>query len=131
MHAVLQDLRTDLTRRGFDTLNRVMVPLVKAGVGTPPPIGLGLVVLETTGRVSGKPRQVPLVATRFGNQVNVSTVRGQSQWVKNLQAQPNGAIWVDGRKREATACVEPGPLNVASLSLDQDESAKRSEAKNP
>ncbi|HUW01685.1 MAG TPA: nitroreductase/quinone reductase family protein [Acidimicrobiales bacterium] len=117
MRNFLDDLRSTVTRKGFGALNRVAVPAVKAGLGSPLPIGLGLVVLETTGRVSGEPRQVPLVATRWGQSINVSTVRNKSQWVKNLQAQPDASVWVGGRKRDATSTVETGPLNRVSLAL--------------
>ncbi len=111
--------QADFTRTAFRTLNSVVLPTVKAGIGSPFPIGAGLVVLETTGRKSGKPRQVPLVATRCGKRVDVSTVRGDSLWIKNLQANPKASVWVGGRKRTATATsIEPGPLTVATLTLD-------------
>lgn len=113
----LTELRRRATRQGFRSLNRIVVPAVKAGFGSPLPIGPGLVVLETTGRSSGKPRQLPLVATRIGSHVSVSTVRSNSQWVKNLQAEPQASVWVGGHKRPGTAKVETGRLNVADLTL--------------
>ncbi|MGI9604415.1 MAG: nitroreductase/quinone reductase family protein [Acidimicrobiales bacterium] len=113
----LDDLRRSATQRGFRALNKVVVPAVKAGLGSPLPAGLGIVVLETTGRVSGEPRQVPLLATRLGRWVNVSTVRRPSQWVKNLEAQPEVSVWVGGRKRDATGTADTGLLTTANLRL--------------
>lgn len=117
MPTTLHDVRRLATQRGFRALNRIVLPAVKAGIGSPLPLGAGLVVVETTGRTSGLPRQVPLVAARLGSTVAVSTVRSNSQWVKNLQADPRASIWVGGRKRPGTATVETGRLNVATLSL--------------
>ncbi len=95
-----------------------MVPLVRAGVGSPLPLGFGLVVLETTGRRSGVVRPVPVVAFRAGRRVTVSTVRADSQWVKNLEAGSDAAIWRNGTRREVTADVQRGPLNVVTLNED-------------
>lgn len=110
-------LRRSATREGFAALNRVVKPVVKAGLFSPLPIGAGLVVLETTGRKTGRKREVPLVAVRFGDRVNVSTVRSRSLWAKNIEADENVSVWVGGRKREATGVVDEGPLTVAELSL--------------
>ncbi len=110
-------IRRELTKQGFRALNTVALPLVRAGVASPPPLGVGLVVLETTGRVSGQPRQVPLVAVRRCDRVDVSTVRSSSQWVRNIEAQPEAAVWLNGRKRTVTSAVTTGPLTVANLTL--------------
>jgi hypothetical protein len=96
----------------------VVIPAVKAGIGSPLPIGAGVVVVETTGRVSGEPRDVPLLATRFGRRVVVSTVRSNSQWAKNMSADSGVAVWVSGRKRPASGDVDQGVLTTASLQLD-------------
>ncbi len=84
-------------------------------MGSPLPIGFGLVVLETTGRSSGATRSVPVVAFRAGRHVTVSTVRPDSQWVKNLEAEPDAALWRNGTRREVTADVQRGRLNVVTL----------------
>ena len=107
--------RPDLTQTAFRTLNRFVRPLVKAGVGSPLPVGLGAVVLESTGRVSGKTREVPVLGVRIGDKVIVSTVRGDSQWLKNLEADSDAGVWYCGKRHDATASVRRGPLNVVTL----------------
>ena len=113
----MRSLRNDLTKTAFRTLNRFVVPLAKAGVFSPFPVGAGVVVLETTGRTSGLPREIPLLATRFGDRVTVSTVRTSSQWMRNLEADSAAGVWLHGRRREATASVSAGALSVARLDL--------------
>jgi hypothetical protein len=109
---------SDISREIFSRVNRLVKPLVKAGLGSPLPIGLGAVVLESTGRKSGLPREVPLLGVRLGDRVVVSTVRDNSQWVKNLEANDQAAVWFCGRRRSATASVSRGPLNLVTLDAD-------------
>ncbi|MFT7475175.1 MAG: hypothetical protein ACI81L_002112 [Verrucomicrobiales bacterium] len=105
----------DISKAVFRNVNRVVKPLVKVGLGSPLPIGLGAVVLESTGRVSGEPREVPVLGFRVGNRVLVSTVRSGSQWLKNLEADDQAAVWFCGKRRDATASVRRGPLNIVTL----------------
>ena len=115
----VRNLLDQTSSAGFAALNAVVRPLLKLGVGSPCPLGSGLVVLETTGRTSGEKREVPLVATRIGDRVFVSTVRRRSQWVRNLEATPAAEVWVAGRKRSVTAngTVRRGPFDIATLAL--------------
>jgi hypothetical protein len=112
--------RADLTQRGFAALNSIVRPAVQAGAGNPLPVGAGPVVLETTGRRSGLTRRVPLLATRLGDTLNVSTVRSNSSWLRNIESDGDVAVWLGGQRRPATASVARGPLNVVRIELAAD-----------
>lgn len=113
----MTECRERLARAGFERLNRWVRPAVKAGVANPLPVGAGAVVLETTGRISGKPRMVPVLATRLGDRLDVSTVRSDSQWLRNIEAGGDTAVWLGGHRRPVDAEVKRGPLNVVQLEL--------------
>ena len=95
-----------LERDFFRVLNAVVEPAVRRGLGSPRFAPAGLIVLETVGFKSGLTRRTPLVATRLGRYVFVSTFRGdRSFWVKNLQKQPRAHYFLGGRLRETKAFV--------------------------
>jgi deazaflavin-dependent oxidoreductase (nitroreductase family) len=105
-------------------LNQTLEPWLKLGLWNPPGVGPGVVLLEVLGRRSGQPRTLPLVGTRVGDRVFVSTVRARSQWLRNLTAAGHARLWLCGRVRRAELqSLLPAPFagapSVAVLRLDQ------------
>lgn len=100
----------------FRAFNSLVGPFTKRGIGAPPVVGIGTVTVATTGRRSGRAHEVPLAAARLGDTVVVSTVRRNSEWVRNLESDPTTTIWLDGCARQAEASVQRLPgLTVATL----------------
>jgi deazaflavin-dependent oxidoreductase (nitroreductase family) len=90
---------------------RVMNPLARRLAGIAP----FWVVLETTGRRTGKPHQTPLAR---GPQQDGTTwliaVHGRhSAWVKNVEARPDVRIRIRGRWMAGTATVLPWDEAIA------------------
>ena len=106
-----------LRRTVLPTVDRTVRPLVRRGVLRVPPIGAGVVLVETEGRRSGELREVPLLAARVGDRVVVSTVRPTSDWVRNLDADDAPEVWLNGRRRRARAQVWGGGPSLAVLHL--------------
>ena len=116
----MEALATDfemIERRVFRTLNSIARPLIQLGVGSPCLTPLGLVVLETRSRTTGRTHSTPLWTLRAGHLLVVSTVRtGRSHWLQNLRERPEVAVWLGGRRRPFVASpVESSPLAVAIL----------------
>lgn len=89
----------------FGLLNRIAEPLIRSGFGSPGLWPCGAVVLETTGRRTGRRIDVPVLATLVTDLAVAATVRPRSQWIANLAAQPRVHYWLAGRRRPATALV--------------------------
>jgi deazaflavin-dependent oxidoreductase (nitroreductase family) len=94
----------------FQTLNRFAEPLAEAGCFSPEFWPTGLILLETTGRRSGRKHRTPVLAMMMDDHVIVRTFRGErSEWFKNLRANPDVSYWAGGAKKRARATVHaPG-----------------------
>ncbi len=102
----------------FAALNAVARPLVQRGVGSPCLTPVGLVVLEHRGRKTGATHATPLWAVRVGQQLLVSTFRGQrSQWMQNLDKTPETHVWLGGRRREFHASLARARGEAAAATL--------------
>lgn len=65
-------------------------------------------LLETTGRKSGQPRRTPLGGRLVGDEFwFVSEFGEQSQYVRNIQADPRVRVRLRGRWRSGTAHLVP------------------------
>ena len=65
-------------------------------------------LLETTGRKSGQPRRTPVGGSRVGDQFwFVSEFGEKSQYVKNIQANPQVRVRLNGRWHNGTAHLVP------------------------
>ena len=89
----------------FSGFNQLAEPLIRAGLGNPVLWPTGTIVVETVGRKTGRKINLPVLATRIGEFVVFSTVRRNSQWVKNLAAAPEVRYWLAGQPRQANAFV--------------------------
>jgi deazaflavin-dependent oxidoreductase (nitroreductase family) len=91
--------------------NRV-IHLVAAGRG---PAGVVL-VLTTTGRRSGLPRQTPLQYEQVDDDFYIASARGpQADWFRNLQADSRVEALVGGRQFTAQAEAVTDPLRIADF----------------
>jgi deazaflavin-dependent oxidoreductase (nitroreductase family) len=84
---------------------RLLNPLVRAAAraGLPLP---GYVLLETTGRRSGEPRQVPVGKALEGDTLWIVAEHGlRAAYVRNIQANPRVRVRIWRRWRHGTAQV--------------------------
>jgi len=98
-------------------LNSVVEPIAREGCFSPSSWPTGLILLETTGRRSGKLRQTPVLAMQMDGHLIVRTFRGErSDWFKNLRANPEVSYWSGGDKQRALAqAYTPGEESATGM----------------
>jgi len=78
-------------------------------ISSGPMAGTRLLVLTTTGAKSGQSRRVLLFFSQDGaDYVIAGTASGATEdpaWLRNLEANPNPSVEVDGRQFQATATI--------------------------
>jgi deazaflavin-dependent oxidoreductase (nitroreductase family) len=73
-------------------------------------------LLETTGRKSGQPRRTPLGGKRIGNEFwFVSEFGQQSQYIRNIEADPRVRVRLRGKWLSGTAHLVPDDDAAARL----------------
>jgi deazaflavin-dependent oxidoreductase (nitroreductase family) len=106
-----------MDRRRVSTLlsARLFNPVVKAatnaGLSLP-----GIAILETTGRVSGQPRRIPVVRSLEHDTCWIVAEHGRrAAWVRNVEADPSVRVRLGRRWRTGTAHVMPDDDTGARL----------------
>lgn len=100
---VLEPQALETMRRGFNRMNRFMVPLWRLGLGRLMdrwPEGAGqLLVLEHVGRRSGTHYRTPVDFSRVGDDLYCVAAFGEkTHWYRNILAAREFAVWLpDGR----------------------------------
>lgn len=85
----------------FKRLNALVVPGLKRGRGSPGRMPAGLLLLDVVGRKSGAAYPTPVFAVALDEDFLVGSVRGQSQWIRNLAAADKVSFWLRGDLHEA------------------------------
>jgi deazaflavin-dependent oxidoreductase (nitroreductase family) len=89
-------------------------PQLAYALGLGPLIGHLILLLTTTGRVTGKPRVTPLQYENDGNVILVGASRGlKSDWVRNILANPLVEVRVRSHRFQGTAEVITDPIKIA------------------
>ena len=102
-------------------------PFVKAASNTGVPLP-GIVILETIGRKSGRPRRTPVGKAVDGDTLWIVAEHRKGSYVRNIEANPGVRVRVGRRWRTGTAHVLPDDdwrerqrgmpsLNAASVRL--------------
>ena len=100
---ILEPQVLEAMRRGFNLMNKGMVPLWRLGLGRMMnswPEGAGqLLVLEHVGRRSGAIYRTPVDFSRVGDDLYCVAAFGEkTHWYRNILAAPEIAVWLpDGR----------------------------------
>ena len=96
-----------MTKRRASTFftAKILNPLVRAAVRLGLPLPL-VVILETRGRKSGQPRQIPVGKTLDGDTLWIVAEHGRkAAYVKNIEADPHVRVRIGRRWRSGVAHV--------------------------
>lgn len=95
-------------RLGAATVNKVSVAILKSGIPIPPLTQHTAIVVEHTGRRSGRKYLTPMGYVKAsGDRLHVVAEHGdRADWVRNALEAPV-KLWIAGRRFEATARMRP------------------------
>ncbi len=94
--------------------SQLMRFLYRAGLG--PMIGRLVLLLTTTGRKTGLPRETPLQYEEIGGVIYVASARGtKADWFRNILANPCVKVRIKSREYEAVAEPVTDPCRIADF----------------
>ncbi len=104
--------RSTFIWRMMRRISRFVIRQVAAGRGP----ARVVLVLTTTGRKSGLPRQTPLQYEQVGDDYYIGSARGpQADWFRNLRVTPSVTVLVGGKELNAQAEAVTDPLRIADF----------------
>jgi deazaflavin-dependent oxidoreductase (nitroreductase family) len=90
----------------FEAVNGLLEPASRASLLSSAVWPIGVISLETTGRRTGRPHRVPVLAMHGGRYALAATARGRrSDWFRNIEANRQVRYWFAGQALEATAIL--------------------------
>ena len=85
-------------------------------IGLGPIYGRLVLLLTTTGRISGKSRVTPLQYEEINGDIYIASARGtKADWYRNIVADPNVSIRVKSRQFKGTAEPITDPKRIANF----------------
>ena len=97
-------------------LFRFLPPGMAYSLGLGSLVGRFVLLLETTGRKSGLPRETPLQYEKVEGIIYVASARGvKADWVKNLVANPNVAVTVGSHRFKGYADLITDTVQVVKF----------------
>ena len=85
-------------------------------IGLGPLIGRMLLLLITTGRKSGKPREIPLQYEEVDGAIYIGSARGQkADWFRNVAANPEVIVRVKSLRFRGKAQTITDPVEIADF----------------
>ena len=118
---LLEPQALEALRRGFNQMNKGMVPLWRLGLGRVMnvwPEGTGrILVLEHIGRRSGALYRTPLNYAALGDDLYCVAAFGErTHWYRNILAAPDIAVWLpDGRWLATVEDASEDPGRLAAI----------------
>jgi deazaflavin-dependent oxidoreductase (nitroreductase family) len=92
------------------------LPRIWYKVGLGPVVGRIFLLLTTTGRKTGLPRETPLQYEETDSVIYVAAARGMdADWVRNIVANPRVTVQVRARRFEGTAEIVTDAARIADF----------------